>query len=352
MQEQIHQLIELAHSGQCDKALQIARDILAKDPSQAAAWKWLAYLAPDPHEALYTAQQLQALSPDDPWLESALPALRARASGSDDAPRARHTEPGTRPGWSPAVYTALIGLLVVGVVALTLILSEQIAPRSGAGAIVAASEAEASPARRLFSGGRVSRLSRLDPVRVSLIGGADGASSTAVLIPEVVEQTDTRFYTFEASTEEEIRAAVYNDGPTLKSGQKSIAMTSYQIWVQWKARQSASACQMTEAVVNLNVTYTLPQWIPTGDPPDILFEQWEHFYDYVASHEEHHGLLARDCADYLVEQLKQLESQPTCTGIENAINELVDEAYAYCEELQTAFDLEFGRTSFPLPEDR
>jgi len=39
MQEQIHQLIELAHSGQCDKALQIARDILAKDPSQAAAWK-------------------------------------------------------------------------------------------------------------------------------------------------------------------------------------------------------------------------------------------------------------------------------------------------------------------------
>src|SRR5690606_2429528 len=286
MQEQIHQLIELAHSGHCDKALQIARDILAKDPSRADAWKWLAYLTPDAHEALYAAQQFQALSPDDPWLESALPALRARASGSDDdAPRrARRAEAGTRAGWSPAVYTALVGLLVVGVVALTLMLSEQIAPRSGAGAIVAVHEAETSPARRLFGGGRVSRLSRLDPVRVSLTGGADGPGSSVALIPEVVEQTDTRFYTFEAATEEEIREAVYNNGPTLKSGQKSIAMTSYQIWVQWKARQSASACQMTEAVVNLNVTYTLPQWIPTGDPPDILFEQWEHFYDYVASH--------------------------------------------------------------------
>lgn len=344
MQEQIHRAIKLAHAGHRDDALELLRATLTKNPREAAAWKWLAYLSPDAREALNAARQLEAISPGDAWLNTALPALRARAAHQAAGPP---VEP--RRGVSPVAYSALIGLMLLGVVVLTVVLGEQLAPRAGTGAIVAASGENAAAPSRLLTGGRVSRLSRLDPALAASAAPAARVASTNVVIPDVDVHTETQFYTFEAATEEEIRAAVYNGGPTLKTGQRSIAMTSYQMWVQWKARQTVNACQMTEAVVNLNVTYTLPQWSPVGEPPAALFDEWQRFYTHVADHEEHHGLLARECAHQLVEQLKQLESQPTCTEVESAINTAVDDAYTYCEGLQTGFDAEFGRTSFPLP---
>lgn len=342
MHEQILRAVDLATAGRTDDALRLLRHITQTDPQQVAAWRWLAHLAPAPGEALYAARSLQKLAPDDPWLRDALPVLLERA-GADGRQR---TVPAR---WQPVAAGALLVAALLLMLSFALLVWRQAdAPRQADAMLIAEDPVAASAAETASAQAPLAPPPSAEPRGEE--AAPDGASVQALAAPELAVElsTGTNYYTFAGETEQDVREALYTQGPALQDGSQSIAMTSYQLWVEWNARQSVAACQMTRAVVHLDVTYTLPRWVPSGEPDGALYEDWERFDAHVAEHEGYHAELAEQCANQLAARLQEPPGFDTCGDIESWINTTVDDVYAVCEELQADFDAEEGRASFPL----
>lgn len=248
------------------------------------------------------------------------------------------TQPETRR--TPRRWLLLVaGLLAGGLILTTLgygvVRSERLTSRPQTGALVA---------------GPV----RVEPDRARPAGAApvDARPFTGrarPLVPSVEASEDVTTYTFGGTTEADVRDALYEGGPSLHDGRSSIAMTSYQLSVEWKARSTGAACEMTQAVVRLDTIYTLPEWSPEGDAPPELAHEWQRFSDFVVEHEAYHGEIALQCAERLASRIEAGGGWSDCGAMQQWIDAVVDEIYAECEEMQRAFDAEHGRTSFPLP---
>src|SRR5690606_37342368 len=177
-----------------------------------------------------------------------------------------------------------------------------------------------------------------DPAQVGGGGQAAPRPYTARARPFTpsVETTETSStYAITGTTEAEMRSALYEGGPTLQDGRSSIAMTSYQLSVEWKAHNNGATCEITQAVVHLDTTYTLPEWQP--------------FSSFVRAHAAYHGVIAFQRAARLASRIVAGGRWPDCGTMQAWIDTAVDEIYAECEQMQQAFDAEHGRTSFPLP---
>jgi predicted secreted Zn-dependent protease len=162
--------------------------------------------------------------------------------------------------------------------------------------------------------------------------------------------SDVTFYSFAAGNVQEVQQALYTQGPEVDgAGQHSIALTNYEMWVTWEMTQSVTGCRMDDVIVHLDITYTYPQWIPAGTPPGELVGEWNRFMEHVTAHEEHHGMIARQCAAGLAMLLDSFDPGSICTESQSGLDTLVNDLYESCEIQQQAFDAAEGRTTFPLP---
>lgn len=244
------------------------------------------------------------------------------------------------PRWAPQRLLLLSASLVLGIVMLAtlgfgVLRSQRLMSRPQTGALVAG----------VPSG-------EADPAQVGGGGQAAPRPYTARARPFTpsVETTETSTtYAITGTTEAEMRSALYEGGPTLQDGRNSIAMTSYQLSVEWKAHNNGATCEITQAVVHLDTTYTLPEWQPAGEAPPELAYEWQRFSDFVVAHEAYHGEIAFQCAERLASRIEAGGGWPDCGTMQAWIDTAVDEIYAECEQMQQAFDAEHGRTSFPLP---
>jgi predicted secreted Zn-dependent protease len=169
--------------------------------------------------------------------------------------------------------------------------------------------------------------------------------------PAHVEETSAvEYYTFDASTVNDIQEAIYTQGPKVESvGEHSIALTNYELWVTWQMAQSVTTCRVQNVVVHLDLTYTYPQWQQTPEADPWLVNEWNRFFNHVVAHEEHHGQIARDCAGELADLLMNYDAGTICSQAEDNLDSVVNDLYAACEARQQAFDAAEGRTTFPLP---
>ncbi len=320
----ILQAVDLARIGQREEALRLLRTIVRHDPGQIVAWKWLSYLSPDPREALAAARQVLRLNPSDEWAQQSLPALIEKARRA----QAVRAAPRRRRSFALPVALMLILLLIwAGVAGLW-------AMGRPSSAAVPASSAVAT-----YS----SALSALLTSEAPLEPADEGAQ-------RVVTTITIKTYRFEAGSLPAMMQALYTLGPKLETGSDpAIAATSYSMEVDWEAAEAPHECRLDRATVRLNITYTYPQWIPTGSPQPALYEEWERFLTYVVAHEEHHGAIALECAYELADQTEALGAFSTCADLQSAINDLIKSAYAACEVRQDAFDEAEGKVSFPLP---
>ncbi len=354
MREHTLRAIRLAEAGQTDEALRLLRIIVQRDPTEGPAWKWLAYLTPDPREALIAARRAFQLEPGDTWVREVLPALEARAlSASGPAPyasprRARPARRQQRTGGCAFLGFTLgtATLLLVTLAAALLLMWRQFTgvPAQESAIVPPGESVLANPPLEMGAG-----IAQEAPVEPVLPPEPGSPTLTAALVPEVRVTTATETYTFQAGTVSEIQEALYSQGPTLDSGENSIAMTNYQMGVEWQAVQSLTACGLAEAVVHLDITYVYPEWQPTGSPPEALFAEWERFMAHVTAHEQRHGEIAQDCAHVLANRLAAIGPQPSCEALNARINAAIDEMYGVCEAQQAEYDAAEGRTSFPLP---
>jgi predicted secreted Zn-dependent protease len=352
--ERILYAIELAETGRQREAVNLLRHIAERQPGSVAAWKWLAYLSPDKGEALWALRTVERLAPNDPWLRSARPALLPPGYYDNPPPttyeRTRRQKKRHKRGCLGAIPAMLVlgsGIVVVLLVAVGAFLWQEDR---------AMVEASVAALLQLVETGDVTAGA---PDAASQTGDADIVLTvepeasvipeSAALVSDVQVASQEEYYQFEAETLAEVQSGLYSGGPSILDDEHAIAVTTYRLWVEWEAQQAPGTCQMTDAVVHLDVAYTYPQWVPTGHPDPALYDEWDRFMAHVTAHEEHHAALALECANTLADRLEQIGGLATCDMAEGQINVLVDEVYAGCEAQQAAFDQTEGRTTFPLP---
>lgn len=354
MRQHTLRAIRLAEAGQTDEALRLLRIVVQRDPTEGPAWKWLAYLTPNPHEALIAVRRALQLEPGDAWVREALPVLEARAlSVPRPVPyasprRARPARRQQRTGGCVFLGFTLGTAMLLVTLAAALALPFW---RHFAG-VPAQESAIAPPGESVLADLPLEAdvgTAQGAPAELAPLPEPESPTLAAALTPEVRVTTATETYTFQAGTASEIQEALYSRGPALEGGESSIAMTNYQLGVEWQAVQSLRACGIVEAVVHLDITYTYPEWQPTGSPPEALFAEWERFMAHVTAHEQHHGEIAQGCAYALANTLAVIGPQPSCEALNAQINAAIDEMYGVCEAQQAEYDAAEGRTSFPLP---
>ncbi len=323
MQQYILRAIQLANAGRTGEALRLLRAVVAHDPRQVMAWKWLAYLSPDSREALAAVYRILHLNPSDDWARQSLPALQQRIQQTN-VPDNRATARPARQVRRNSIPLALgLATLALGVIV------------GGAAIMAALLPTTRSPAA--------------SPILVALPDTQDQQAPLGI-DTQVSLTEQTTYYTFEAATLADIQQALYTLGPQLdETGEHSIAMTAYRLSVEWQPYETALACRATHMVVKLQVTYTYPQWVPARYPNRLLYDEWYRFMQHVQAHERQHGAIALSCAHALAGLLDEMEPQPTCAAVQNMLNTLIDQAHAACEQRQAALDETEGRTMFPLP---
>jgi predicted secreted Zn-dependent protease len=312
--------VELAGAGQRAEAARLLRLIVQREPGLLVAWRWLAYCTSDPQEAQAAIRYILRANPDDTWAQQAWPGVAQQVQALDiprapvaRVPRRRNT------GFLPLQLT-MAGLLLA-VVALI------------AGTALRFMAASGVPGTGTFP---------LLEVRPTVPPPIEPSQ-------HVVVSTDTTYYTIQAADASSIQQQLYELGPRAGNGERSIAVTTYEMSVDWQIRQTGQNCQIDEVVVNLDVVYTYPRWEPTGSPPPSLYEEWDRFMQHVVAHEETHGRIALGCANEIAALVYDIGPQSGCDGIQAALGEMVEGVYQTCEQRQQAFDDAEGRTTFPLP---
>jgi predicted secreted Zn-dependent protease len=326
MHAHVLRAIELVNAGRRAEALHLLRFVVGQEPEFVAAWRWLAYCTPDPHEALAAIEHILQIEPYDAWAWQAREdwqtwQARRLAREYYTLPRAgpvvapRRRPAGILPAWLSMVGMLLAVVALVGGMGLRML--------SGFGVT------GAFPARAVQT-----EPTALPPLE---------------LAPQVVTSTTVSYYTFQAGDMGAIQQHLYNDGPQLSNREHSIAMTTYELSVDWEMQQTPGACRVGSMAVNLDLEYIYPQWEPVGSPSRTLYEEWDRFMLHVVAHEEYHGRIALECANEIAELIGGIEPQRTCSALEGTLDVLISETYQTCEERQQAFDDVEGRTTFPLP---
>ncbi len=260
MQDWILRAIDLANTGHQQEALTVLRTILQRDNRRVDALKWLAFLTPDAYEAFVAARHILTIDPDDAWAQQAVGPLRARYERTRAAaPPAPLPAPAPIPQQRarrsafPAALAMAGVLLCVGAVTLAALGSVALPGRSQPTAVSTSADAIALP------------MSTSAPLMVTAPAQPTDVQQASLNIdPQVIVTTQSEYYSFEASDVAGVQQALYTQGPATgePGGERSIAMTSYRIWMEWSAYETPSTCQLGHATIHLDLTYTYPRWIP------------------------------------------------------------------------------------------
>lgn len=309
MQETVIRAIELIQAGHLEVGLALLRMAVHREPGLIVAWKWLAACSPDPLEALEAARHIYRLDPHDAWVQQAWPILAERA-----AQAAVPLPSPSRPQKRIVIPLVLVVLLLLSLVGPLLIASRL----WGSTWLTAQGQAALEPP---------------PPGDVP-----------------VIVNTSESYYTFEASNMFAIQRALATLGPQPDPfGERAIAMTTYNLRVDSRTTRRGNTCELASPAVYLDLSYIYPQWVPSGSPSPALYDEWDRFIQHVRQHEENHGQIALGCAYELASGVAAIPSPIACDELQARLSVILHEVEITCESRQAAFDVEQGRTSFPLP---
>lgn len=88
---------------------------------------------------------------------------------------------------------------------------------------------------------------------------------------EVVEQT--HYYSIVASSGQELDTQL-----SLKSRNGFHADTQWSIQPRYRFNKVNGGCEVSQSIVNLTVTYTMPQWLNKQDASQSLQTKWDDWY--------------------------------------------------------------------------
>jgi len=105
----------------------------------------------------------------------------------------------------------------------------------------------------------------------------------------------------------------------------------------WRARASGGMCRVSDLVVWIEVTITLPEWPLWSSRPKRERDSWQRFDEAIRGHEYGHRDLVVDGGRDLLRDLSGLEANE-CNALRRIVSAIVSRADMKLREEHAAFD--------------
>jgi predicted secreted Zn-dependent protease len=153
-------------------------------------------------------------------------------------------------------------------------------------------------------------------------------------------RASTTYYDVEGVDLRGLLASLRQRGPSDGHGTWA-ASTAWAF--RWSYRPvAAGGCRVATAHVDLDLTYTYPQWTVPPDAAPAAVSAWQTYLTHVERHEQGHREIAEAAAADLVQTLEMLPAAGTCDQLAASARAAVTERFARHAELQVAYDEETG----------
>lgn len=150
----------------------------------------------------------------------------------------------------------------------------------------------------------------------------------------------TGFYAVEGTDLRGLLASLRQNGPSDGHGTWA-ASTAWAF--RWSYRPVVNGgCRVATAHVDLDLTYTYPQWAVPPDAAPAAVPAWQAYLAHVELHEQGHREIAEAAAADLVRSLEGLLASGSCDQLSASARAVVAERLARHAELQVAYDQETG----------
>ena len=145
----------------------------------------------------------------------------------------------------------------------------------------------------------------------------------------------TQTYTVYGQSRAELKRSLHARGP--QSGRH--ARTLWRITWRYPLAQSLQGCTTGQVAVIADVTYTLPQWQPTGPIPQSLADRWRRYWHYLVHHEDGHRDIAIRAGEEVKTRLEAIAPASSCDQLRERADHLGRSIVARYRLLEDNYDL-------------
>lgn len=162
--------------------------------------------------------------------------------------------------------------------------------------------------------------------------------ASSAIMAEPVVKIESRYYPVQGMDIASIYQSLQKEGPNGERGKTYHAHTEWDIKWSYRWIESSSICRLTQIDVSIDIGYLLPQ-LSTIDQLDAATRQsWDHFYQALLKHEQHHKDFGIKAAHELEQTLLDEQPQP-CFGMQNKLSDLAQKVVDKYDAMEKAFDL-------------
>lgn len=149
-----------------------------------------------------------------------------------------------------------------------------------------------------------------------------------------------KHYSVSGKTGPQLYESIGKNGPRIRGGRPTIALTSWDLKWRRNYQPRGSACTLVSAKPFFTITYTLPK--PAAKLRGATARHWKVFAAGIAAHEKVHGKYARAMVDTIIRTTVSLtvEGDPKCRKIRAEVLKRVKAALATYNVRSRAFDRE------------
>jgi predicted secreted Zn-dependent protease len=163
----------------------------------------------------------------------------------------------------------------------------------------------------------------------------DGQGSAGTLTGVSVTAS-TRLYEVEGADVGSLLASLRQRGP--QDGHETWAASTDWVF-RWSYQPVVdSDCRVDTARVELDLTYTYPQWNAPASAMPALVTSWQRYLAQVELHERGHREIAEAAANDLVRALEALQAQPSCSELAGAARATADDLLSRHARAQIGYD--------------
>lgn len=139
------------------------------------------------------------------------------------------------------------------------------------------------------------------------------ASAEEPQLRETVEH-----YEIAGKNARQLRDAMDRFGPSA-NGERFDARTDWRVGSSGRFQPTDAACELAELSVVVEVTTILPRWIDESEASKRLGERWARYMAALELHEDGHKEIGVEAAKEVMERIREIPPQRTCTALQEVI---------------------------------
>jgi len=161
------------------------------------------------------------------------------------------------------------------------------------------------------------------------------ASATVFAAP--VRREHQVSYQINGNTSQELREQMNSLGP-FDHGKRYDAYTAWNIQWRYKYSDTQSGCKMEKVHVNLDITYTFPEWKNFAEANTELKEKWDKYLSNLRRHENTHAANGEEAAAEVEYVLQNFPVMQSCQTLQALANRRAQQIIMHMNERDVEYD--------------